>query len=51
MQADKKKREGRLRFVLPRAIGDVEYGVEASGAAVKAVLKRIAQLPGGAEFR
>jgi len=51
MQADKKKRAGRLRFVLPRAIGDVEYGVEASDAAVKAVLKRIAQLPGGAEFR
>ncbi len=51
MQADKKKRAGRLRFVLPRAIGDVEYGIEASDAAVKAVLKRIAQLPGGAEFR
>lgn len=51
MQADKKKRAGRLRFVLPRAIGDVEYGVEASDAAVKSVLKRIAQLPGGAEFR
>ena len=51
MQADKKKREGRLRFVLPRAIGDVEYGVEASDSAVKAVLRRIAELPGGAEFR
>lgn len=51
MQADKKKRAGRLRFVLPRAIGDVEYGVEASDAAVKAVLKRLAQMPGGAEFR
>jgi 3-dehydroquinate synthase len=51
MQADKKKRAGRLRFVVPRAIGDVEYGVEASDAAVKTVLKRIAQEPGGAEFR
>lgn len=51
MFADKKKREGRMRFVLPRAIGDVEYGVEASDAAVRAVLKRIAQLPGAAEFR
>jgi len=51
MQADKKKRAGRLRFVLPRAIGDVEYGVEVTDAAVKAVLRRIAQLPGGAEFR
>ncbi len=51
MQADKKKREGRLRFVLPRAIGDVEYGVEAPDSAVKAVVRRIAELPGGAEFR
>jgi 3-dehydroquinate synthase len=51
MQADKKKRDGRLRFVLPRAIGDVEYGVEASDSTVKAVLRRIAELPGGAEFR
>lgn len=51
MFADKKKREGRLRFVVPRAIGDVEYGVEASDAAVKAVFKRVARLPGGAEFR
>jgi len=51
MSADKKKRAGRLRFVVPRAIGDVEYGVEPTDATVKAVLKRIAQLPGGAEFR
>ena len=51
MHADKKRRAGRLRFVLPRAIGDVEYGVEASDAAVKTVLRRITQLPGGAEFR
>lgn len=51
MSADKKKREGRLRFVVPRAIGDVEYGVEAGSATVKAVLKRLGQLPGGAEFR
>jgi 3-dehydroquinate synthase len=51
MSTDKKKREGRLRFVVPRAIGDVEYGVEAGDATVKAVLRRIAQLPGGAEFR
>jgi len=51
MHADKKKREGRLRFVLPRAIGDVEYGVEVRDSAVKAVIKKIADLPGGAEFR
>ena len=28
MRSDKKRRDGTLRFVLPRAIGDVEYGVE-----------------------
>ena len=51
MAADKKKRNGHLRFVLPRAIGDVEYGVRVPDAAVKRVLARIAQPPGGAEFR
>lgn len=51
MAADKKARSGRLRFVLPRSIGDVEYGVEVSGAAVRAVLARCAQPPGECEFR
>ena len=36
MQSDKKKRKGKLRFVLPRAIGDVEYGVEVPDRQVRA---------------
>ncbi|HEY9180377.1 MAG TPA: 3-dehydroquinate synthase family protein [Candidatus Baltobacteraceae bacterium] len=51
MGADKKKRAGRLRFVLPRAIGDVEYGVIVPDRTVHAVLERITQPPGGNEFR
>ncbi|MDP9111698.1 MAG: 3-dehydroquinate synthase [Candidatus Eremiobacteraeota bacterium] len=50
MSADKKRRAGRLRFVLPRAIGDVEYGVEVSNAAIRAVLQRCASPPGVREF-
>ncbi|MEO6835930.1 MAG: 3-dehydroquinate synthase family protein [Candidatus Tumulicola sp.] len=45
MLADKKRRGGRLRFVLPRAIGDVEYGVECGDRAVRAVLERLGRLP------
>jgi 3-dehydroquinate synthase len=41
MQSDKKKRRGKLRFVLPRAIGDIEYGVQCSNARVRAVLERM----------
>ncbi|MGH7746342.1 MAG: 3-dehydroquinate synthase, partial [Candidatus Dormibacteria bacterium] len=51
MARDKKVRAGRLRFVLPRAIGDVEYGVDAPTRSVRAVLTRIASAPGAAEFR
>lgn len=51
MAADKKKRAGKLRFVLPRAIGDVEFGVVVPDGAVRAVLERIAKPPGGDEFR
>lgn len=51
MAADKKKRDGRLRFVLPREIGDVEYGVTVPDRSVKAVLERITAPPGGGEFR
>ena len=51
MQADKKKRGGVLRFVLPRAIGDVEYGVVARETQVRAVLSRLNALPGASEFR
>lgn len=49
MQADKKKRDGRLRFVLPMAIGDVEFGVEVPDRDVRAVLKRMTKPPTDAE--
>lgn len=45
MRHDKKKRFGRQRFVLPRAIGDVEYGVECPPATVRAVLRRLREVP------
>jgi 3-dehydroquinate synthase len=45
MQSDKKKRNGKLRFVLPRAIGDVEYGVEAPDRLVRAVLAQLGRPP------
>ena len=45
MTSDKKRRGGKLRFVLPRAIGDVEYGVECDGRSVRAVLARLADPP------
>jgi 3-dehydroquinate synthase len=45
MSSDKKKRAGRLRFVLPRAIGDVEYGVECSERTVRSVLARLRRAP------
>lgn len=51
MAADKKKRDGTLRYVLPRAIGDVEYGVTVPERSVLAVLDRITRPPGGDEFR
>lgn len=40
LQSDKKKREGRLRFVLPRAIGDVEYGINVTPGQLHGVLER-----------
>lgn len=51
MSADKKARKGALRFVLPRAIGDVEFGVTAPLASVRAVVERLTQAPGAREFR
>ncbi|MBV9027191.1 MAG: 3-dehydroquinate synthase [Candidatus Eremiobacteraeota bacterium] len=45
MRHDKKRRGGRLRFTLPRAIGDVEYGVEVPLASVRAVLRRLREPP------
>ncbi|HTA38414.1 MAG TPA: hypothetical protein VK760_05035, partial [Candidatus Acidoferrales bacterium] len=51
MQSDKKKRGGKLRFVLPREIGDVEYGVECSPAKVLGVLGSMQRAPKDAETR
>jgi len=51
MQSDKKKRAGKLRFVLPRAIGDVEYGVECSPRTVLAVLESMRSAPKDVETR
>ncbi|MGB8907188.1 MAG: 3-dehydroquinate synthase family protein [Candidatus Cybelea sp.] len=45
MSSDKKKRSGRLRFVLPRSIGDVEYGIECPGRSVRAVLAALQEPP------
>jgi 3-dehydroquinate synthase len=45
MGGDKKRRAGKLRFVLPRAIGDVEYGVACPDGAVRAVLARLQRPP------
>ena len=46
MSSDKKRRAGRLRFVLPRAIGDVDYGVECDARSVRAVLSKLREPPG-----
>jgi 3-dehydroquinate synthase len=51
MGRDKKKRGGRQRFVLPRSIGDVEYGVECAPASVRAVLRRLQKPPGTGRAR
>jgi 3-dehydroquinate synthetase len=45
MRSDKKRRDNRLHFVLPRAIGDVEYGVDCSDRSVRAVLTRLRRPP------
>ncbi|MBV8197764.1 MAG: 3-dehydroquinate synthase [Candidatus Eremiobacteraeota bacterium] len=45
MRHDKKRRSGRLRFTLPRAIGDVEYGVEVPAGSVRVVLRRLREPP------
>jgi 3-dehydroquinate synthetase len=51
MQGDKKKRAGKLRFVLPRAIGDVEYGVECAPRTVLGVLESMRHAPKDVETR
>ncbi len=45
MQHDKKRRHRRLRFVIPNAIGDVSYGVEAPKPDVLAVLREMSGPP------
>lgn len=50
MRADKKKRDGALRFVLPRAIGDVEYGVSVSEVALRKTVAQCVTPPGDGEF-
>ena len=51
MANDKKTRAGTLRFVVPRAIGDVEYGVSVPARTLRAVLGRMHAEPGAAELR
>jgi 3-dehydroquinate synthetase len=46
MMHDKKRRKGQLRFVLPRAIGDVQYGIEAPRRAVVQTLSLMRRTPG-----
>lgn len=50
MRADKKAAAGTPRFVLPRAIGDVEYGIAVPERALRATLDRLSEPPGGREF-
>lgn len=45
MQSDKKTRNGELRFVLPAAIGSIEYGVAAPEREVRKVLSRLSARP------
>jgi 3-dehydroquinate synthetase len=45
MRGDKKRRGERLRFVLPRAIGEVECGVECPERVVGDVLVRLTRAP------
>jgi len=51
MRSDKKRRDGRLRFVLPRSIGDVEYGIECGDRTVRAVLSQLRRAPSSARGR
>jgi 3-dehydroquinate synthetase len=45
MQSDKKRRDGRLRFVVPRALGEVERGVECDDRTVRSVLTQLGRKP------
>jgi 3-dehydroquinate synthase len=50
MQADKKTRDGRLRFVLPERIGKVRCGVEVSSSDLLSVLRDCASAQTGNHF-
>jgi 3-dehydroquinate synthase len=50
MSADKKTRGGTPRFVLPRGIGDVEYGVSAAPRTLRTVLRRMRLPPDPSEL-
>jgi 3-dehydroquinate synthase len=50
MQADKKKRDGKLRFVVPNTIGDVEHGIVVSDRLVLDVLKQLTLAPAESEI-
>ena len=51
MSVDKKSRGGIPRFVVPRAIGDVEFGVSTTARTLRSVLAKISDAPGAAELR
>ncbi len=51
MAYDKKTRAGTLRFVVPRTLGDVEYGVAATPRTVRSVLQRLQTPPDASELR
>lgn len=46
MQADKKKRGGKLRFVVPRAIGDIAFGIGVPDRLLARVLDDVSRPPG-----
>ena len=50
ISVDKKRRNGRLRFVLPLAIGDVERGIELPSRTVRRVLQACVTPPSAREF-
>jgi len=50
MARDKKIVDGRLRFVLPLAIGDVRYGIEVAADVVRGVVAQCLSAPSSAEL-
>lgn len=50
MTADKKARGGTLRFVVPRAIGDVDFGIAVPAGDARDVVAKILVPPSGSEL-